>query len=83
MIIHVDLLSVVTGVCRGDTLSPASCRWQLLCPSTVVPLQFPVSRCPMMGARQSAVLHWGQCQRRGAKDVSKILSLGEALHQGS
>jgi len=49
-------------------------------PNSVVPLQFPASACQFMGARQSAVLYWDRSQRRGAKDVSKILSLGEALH---
>lgn len=49
-------------------------------PNSAVPLRFPVSTCQIMGARQSAALCWGWSQRRGAKDVSKILSLGETLH---
>jgi len=58
------------------------CAGTFYVPSAVVPLQFPVSSRQTMGVRQSAVLYWEWSQRRQAKDVSKILSLGEALCWG-
>lgn len=36
-------------------------------PSSMMPLRFPVSTCQTMGARQSAMLHWGWSQVRSKR----------------